>query len=96
VVIEIVGESTTCTPSKSQVITSKGKNLPTDLVGGDFLVIRNGLVLRLRNQASETQQEHTRDDHEKPFSHNHFSDLLLREQIQYGQSECPLPMRLFV
>ena len=54
-----------------QVITTKGKNLPTNLVGGDFLVIRNGLVLRLRNLAAETQQEHTRDYHEKSFSHNH-------------------------
>jgi hypothetical protein len=35
-------------------------------------------------------------DHEKTFSHNHFSALLLRKQTQHWQSECPSQMRLFV
>jgi hypothetical protein len=53
VVIEIVGKSTARAPTKSQVRTLKGKNLPANLVGWGFLVINNGLVLRLRNQATE-------------------------------------------
>jgi hypothetical protein len=60
VVIEIVGESTPRAPTKSQVMTLKGKNLPTNFVGWDFRVIRDGLVLRLRNQATERQQQRSR------------------------------------
>ena len=53
VVVEIVGESTARAPTKSQVMTTKGKDMPANLVGWDFRVIRN-LVLRLRNEAIET------------------------------------------
>jgi hypothetical protein len=55
-VVEIVGESTAGTPTKSQVMTVKGKNLSANLVSWNFLDIRNGFGLRLRNQAIETQQ----------------------------------------
>jgi hypothetical protein len=47
VVIEIVGEPTARTPTKSEIMTMKGKQVPADLIGWDFLVIRNDLVLRL-------------------------------------------------
>jgi hypothetical protein len=77
-------------------MTTRGKNLPTNLVGWDFLDIRNSPVLRLRNQATETQQERTRYDDDELFSHNHFSGSRLREQTQYWQPECPTLVRLFV
>src|ERR1051326_7505388 len=77
VITEIVGESTTRTCTISEVTTSGAKNLSTNLVGGDFLVIRNSLDLRLRNQATEAQHDCTRCDDEK-LSHNDFSDWLLR------------------
>ena len=60
IVVEIVGESSARTPTISQLTATKGKNLSTNLIGRDFLDIRKGLVLRLRNQATERQQQHTR------------------------------------
>jgi hypothetical protein len=47
VVVEIVGESSARTPTKSQVMTIEGKNVSTKLVGWNFFVIRNTLGLRL-------------------------------------------------
>ena len=47
VVVEIVGESSARTPTKSQVMTIERKNVSTKLVGWNFFVIRNTLGLRL-------------------------------------------------